>query len=166
MFESNYNILCEMLIDLKRELFEINTQIQRNLLYIREEEVCMQSIESSDSEDLKIFFPRILSSLQKEEIEKANLRKIDFEKQNIKLNKDKALLEERIKIFENVLKQENHQITELHIQNLSYLVHQIELCSLYIDLDPEKAKYELSIISKNLKEIVNKIQNAIRINKE
>lgn len=178
MFENNYIILSEMLTALEQELFEVNSQIQRNLLYIREEEACISSIESSDSEDFKMFYPRTLNSLQKAEIEKANSRKIDFEKENFELNKKKVLFEERIGIVKKVLSQESNRMAAIHVQeedrkriardlhdtslqSLTHLIHQIELCSLYIDLDPKKAKLELSVISKSLKETVNEIRNTI-----
>lgn len=53
---------------------------------------------------------------------------------------------------------------ELHdtsLQNLAHLVHQIELSNLYIDKDPIRAKLELSVVNKNLKNIIDEIRNII-----
>ena len=178
MMEDSYNILNDLLICFKQELFEINARIQRNLLYIKEEDACIKSIQESDSEDFKMFSPRSLSSLQKDEIAKANVRKTDFQKENKDLDEKKKVIENRVKILEEVLKQEGHNLTALHVQeedrnriardlhdtalqNLTHLIHKIELCGLYIDEDPIKAKLELSVIGKNLKEIVNEIRNTI-----
>ena len=178
MMEDSYNILNDLLICFKQELFEINARIQRNLLYIKEEDACIKSIQESDSEDFKMFSPRSLSSLQKDEIAKANVRKTDFQKENKDLDEKKKVIENRVKILEEVLKQESHNLTALHVQeedrnriardlhdtalqNLTHLIHKIELCGLYIDEDPIKAKLELSVIGKNLKEIVNEIRNTI-----
>ena len=178
MTESSYNVLNELLICFKQELFEINAQMQCNLLYIKEEDACIKSLQESDSEEFKMFSPRSLSSLQKDEIVKANARKTDFQKQNEDLDEKKRIIENRVKILEEVLKQESHNLTVLHLQeedrkriardlhdtslqNLTHLIHKIELCGLYIDEDPVKAKLELSVIGIGLKEIVNEIRNTI-----
>lgn len=47
------------------------------------------------------------------------------------------------------------------LQNLSYLVHKVELAGMYIDKDPLKAKLELAIISKNLRAVIDEIRNTI-----
>ena len=178
MIQDNFNILNDMLTTLKQELFNINAQIQCNLLYIREEETCIKSLQESDSDDFKMFSPRTISSLQKDEIAKAKIRKTEFENQNLELNEKKTTVEDKIKTLEKVLKKESHNITVLYLQdedrkriardlhdtslqNLTHLIHKIELCGLYIDQDPVKAKLELSVISKNLKETVNEIRNTI-----
>lgn len=178
MIEGSYNILNELLTRLKQDLFEINAQIQCNLLYIKEEDACVKSLQESDSEEFKMFSPRSLSSLQKDEIVKANARKADYQKQNEDLGEKKRVIEDRVKILEEVLKQEGHNLTVLHLQeedrkriardlhdtalqNLTHLIHKIELCGLYIDEDPVKAKLELSVIGMSLKEVVSEIRNTI-----
>lgn len=177
MIQNNYRILTEMLISFKQELSDINSRIYANNLSIKEEEACVKALE--DTDDFQVFYPRRGNNiLQKDEIEKANVRKIDYEEQNVKLNEIKAVLESRIKQLEKVLKYERHNITainfqeddrqriarDLHdssLQNLVHLVHKIELCNLYIDQDPLKAKLELSLVSKSLKEVMNEIRNTI-----
>lgn len=177
MVQDNYKILTEMLISFKQELSDINAKIYANDLFIKEEEACVKALE--DTDDFQVFYPRRGNTLlQKDEIEKANVRKVDYEEQNIKLNEKKAVLEGRIKQLEKVLRYERHNITainfqeddrqriarDLHdasLQNLVHLVHKIELCHLYIDQDPLKAKLELSLVSKSLKEVLNEIRNTI-----
>ena len=178
MVEGSYHILSELLSCLKQELFEVNAEIQRNYLYIREEDACIKSIQESDSEEFKMFSPRSLNSLQKDEIIKANERKVDFQKQNEELVEKKKVIESRVNQLEKVLNQESHNLTALHVQeedrkriardlhdtalqNLTHLIHKIELCGLYIDEDPIKAKLELSVIGMGLKETVNEIRNTI-----
>jgi len=53
---------------------------------------------------------------------------------------------------------------ELHdtsVQDLTHLIHQIELAGLYIDLDPIKAKLELATINDELRKIIKDIRNTI-----
>jgi len=47
------------------------------------------------------------------------------------------------------------------LQNLTHLVHKIELAGLYIDQDPVKAKLELAVIRQNIKSIIGEIRNTI-----
>ncbi|MCH5339915.1 MAG: sensor histidine kinase [Acetatifactor sp.] len=177
MIQDNYRILTEMLSSFHQELSDINARIHENDLFIKEEVACVKALENTD--DFQVFYPRKDNTpLQKDEIEKSNSRKADYEELNGKLNKTKAILEERIKKLEKILKYESYNITainfqeddrqriarDLHdasLQNLVHLVHKLELCHLYIDQDPLKAKLELSLVSKGLKEVLNEIRNTI-----
>ncbi len=47
------------------------------------------------------------------------------------------------------------------LQNLAHLVHKIELCGMYIDEDPLRAKLELAAIRKNIKEVIEEIRGTI-----
>jgi len=47
------------------------------------------------------------------------------------------------------------------LQNLTHLVHKIELAGLYIDQDPVKAKLELAVIRQNIKSVIDEIRNTI-----
>ena len=53
---------------------------------------------------------------------------------------------------------------ELHdtsIQDLTHIIHQIELAGLYIDMDPVKAKLELAGINDEIRKIIRDIRNTI-----
>lgn len=52
-------------------------------------------------------------------------------------------------------------IHDSSLQNLTHLVHKIELSSMYIDEDPIKAKLELAAINKNLRMVIQEIRNTI-----
>lgn len=47
------------------------------------------------------------------------------------------------------------------LQDLTHLVHQVELSSLYIDKDPVKAKLELATIETGLRKVIDDIRNRI-----
>lgn len=178
MIQDNNDILVEILSNFRQQLSNINAQIHRNLLYIKEEETCVKNFENTDDDELKMFYPRIDNNFQKDEIEKANIRKIDYEKKNEILYERKTLLESMIEKMEMAIGQEGQKTTALNfqeeerkrisrdlhdtaLQNLVHIIHKIELCNMYIDEDPIKAKLELSLVSKNLKEIVNDIRDTI-----
>lgn len=50
---------------------------------------------------------------------------------------------------------------DVSLQNLSHLIHKIELSSIYIDKDPIKAKLELATVEKELRSIINEIRTII-----
>jgi len=47
------------------------------------------------------------------------------------------------------------------LQNLTHLVHKVELTSLYIDRDPVKAKLELATVENGLRKVIDDIRNRI-----
>ena len=54
--------------------------------------------------------------------------------------------------------------SELHdtsLQDMTHMIHQLELCSLYIDVDPLKAKLELEDVSNQLRKVIQDIRNTI-----
>ena len=174
----SYGFLNEMLSELKKELSDLNALIQCNLLYIKEAEVSIKSLEESESDDYKMFSPRSMSEHHKEEIAKAKSRKLLYEEKNSELYDSKEIIEKKIKSLEKILKQEKKSLAVLHVQeedrrriarelhdtslqNLAYLIHKIELCNLYIDEDPAKDKLELSVVSSKMKEVIEEIRNII-----
>lgn len=50
---------------------------------------------------------------------------------------------------------------DISLQNIAYLLHKIELSSMYMDEDPIRAKLELSIVNKKLREVMEEIRSII-----
>lgn len=67
--------------------------------------------------------------------------------------------------FLNIQEQDRQRIArDLHdtsLQNLTHLIHKIELSSMYVDTDPIQAKLELTLISKRLRDTIDEIRNII-----
>lgn len=66
-----------------------------------------------------------------------------------------------LKIQEEDRQRIARDLHDTSLQNLAHLIHKIELSSMYIDKDPIRAKLELSVVNKNLKEIIDEIRNTI-----
>lgn len=176
MIIEDYNILMEIYKELQQEALEIDTQIEENLRHIKEHEIYLKNF--AEPEDLKIFSPRTKENLYREEISRSLREKKYFEEQNVKLLQKRDILLKRIKKLEKIFNRENHKLTVLRIQeedrqriardlhdtslqNLTCLVHKIELSSMYIETDPVQAKLELSVVNKYLRSTIDEIRGTI-----
>lgn len=178
MSQNDYAILCELLNEIRKEKEKVAVELQSNLSSIRAEEIYVQNFMNTESEDYKIFSPRNMELLYKEEIKKIESQKSDYEEKNKTLYHKKNILSSWVERIEKVIKNENSNLNVLDIQeqdrqriardlhdtslqNLAHLIHQIELSSLYIDQDPVRAKIELSVVNKRLRETIDEIRNII-----
>lgn len=175
---NDYIVLSELLNEIRKEREEVDAELQNNLSSIRAEEIYVQNFMDSESEDYKVFSPRSMELLYKDEITKVRNQKSNYEKINKSLCHKKNILSSWIERIEQVVKSENNDLNVLNIQeqdrqriardlhdtslqNLAHLIHQIELSSLYIDQDPIRAKLELSVVNKRLRETIDEIRNII-----
>lgn len=178
MMQDSINILNEIINDLRRELSNLNAEIYLNQLHIREAGERLKSLNDEESDDFKIFSPRSMTEQFRDRIENVISSKVEFEKKNNELQAEKGVLQSKIDKLEEIVRQENDSYTvlsaqekdrqriarELHdtsLQNLTHLIHMIELCEMYIDDDPQKAKLELAVISSSLREIISEIRDTI-----
>ncbi len=176
MIIDDYNILIDVISELKREVLKLDTQIDSNNRSIKEADIYLNNFE--EPEDVRVFSPRNKETVYKEEIQKTLKLKEDHARQNEQLLQKREILSKRLEKLEDFLNKENHKFTalkiqeedrkriarELHdtsLQNLTHLIHKIELCSMYIDKDPVQAKLELTIVSKHIKEIIDEIRGTI-----
>ena len=176
MIIDDYNILIDVINELKQEILKLDAQIECNSRSIKEADIYLKDFV--EPEDLKIFDPRNMETVHKEEIQRTLRSRKDCIRQNEQLNQKKDILSARVRKLETILKRENRELTVLKIQeedrqriardlhdtslqNLTHLIHKIELCSMYIDTDPVQAKLELSIINKHLRESIDEIRGTI-----
>lgn len=174
----SYNVLTNLLEEMQQEMQELDAQIKNNLACIKEAEIYIKGVRDAESEDFKVFSPMNEELIHKEEIEKSSDKKADCEEKNKILIHKREIISSRIKKLNNILDREKQDFSvikiqeedrkriagELHdtsLQNLTHLIHKIELSSMYIDTDPLQAKLELSVISKRLKEIIDEIRGTI-----
>lgn len=174
----DYNIVNDIVKELRQELKELENEILYNLRCMKEADTYVHTFLDTESVDYKVFSPRKGENVHKEEIERTYREKDEYAERNRYLESKRKILCERISQLENILKHREHNLTVLNIQeedrqriardlhdtslqNLAHLVHKIELSSLYIDKDTVKAKLELSEVNKILKETIDEIRNTI-----
>lgn len=89
------------------------------------------------------------------------------EETNLSLNEEDNLGEDKmcgIKILEQQENERSRIARDLHdsvVQVLTNVIHKCEMCSKIIDVDAIRAKLELEIMSKNLRDSINEIRNII-----
>lgn len=180
--------IYQKLLD-EKKVFE--DKINKNLMRIAEIDIYLKSIYDREVSDFKVFSPRSVESVYKEQIERNKLEKYSIENENQyqyrQINRITDYLEKleqilksedtEIPVLSNIDKQElNKKILDIQekerqriardlhdtsLQNLAHVVHMIELSSMYIDKDIIKAKLELASVNKNLKAIIEDIRNTI-----
>ncbi|GFH89575.1 signal transduction histidine-protein kinase/phosphatase DegS [Lachnospiraceae bacterium] len=78
--------------------------------------------------------------------------------------KEKEVINQRLQILDIQEKERQRIARDLHdssLQNLSHLLHNVELSALYVDEDPVKAKLELAVVNSRLKSIIQEIRDTI-----
>ena len=174
----DYNVLNDILADMHHELSELNKKQEYHLQCIKQDDIFIRSFVDSEPDDFKLFSPRNAEDMHRIEIERTISDKEVHQKEYDILSKQVNEFNERIEKLERILEHKDDNIAllnllekdrqriagELHdtsLQNLAHLVHKIELSTLYIDQDILKAKLELSVVNKILKETICEIRNTI-----
>lgn len=174
----DYNVLNDILADMHRELSELNKKQEYHLQCIKQDDIFIKSLVDSEPDDFKLFSPRNAEDIHKNEIQRTIWDKESHQREYDALSNQINEFNERIEKLERILEHKDDNIAllnllekdrqriarELHdtsLQNLAHLVHKIELSSLYIDQDILKAKLELSVVNKILKDTIGEIRNTI-----
>lgn len=80
------------------------------------------------------------------------------------LNDQNRKTDNNLRVLDIQEKERQRIARDLHdssLQNLTHLIHKIELAGKYIDSDVLQAKLELALINKHIKEIIEDIRNTI-----
>lgn len=165
MVLEDYDALCEMLKEFGQEAEEINSQIERNQIRIKEAEAHLNALKNLEPDDVKVFSPRKAEILYKEEIEKIGQEKYLCEKQNQDLYGRKALLENRIKGLTCILNRQIHtpqmEQYEAFIEELEELVQKIQKSSMSIDKNPMQSRQDFAIIVRCLQNLADRMRDSV-----
>lgn len=180
MNESSRLKLQSILSSLEAEADPIAIELEELHNEINRLETSMKSMKDKYSEADLVFSPRSEKN-QKEEL-KQQQGELDYVKkkadrlqerydqinQNIDMIVEVLSSDNEIETSKNGLlyqEQDRHRIArDLHdtaLQHMSYLVTKLDSCKKFIDMDPIKAKMELSIARHNLNETIDEIRSVI-----
>lgn len=182
MDSSNFEIIQTMYDELKNEQADRQSALQEKRNQIAEIDVYLNSLLNKEESDLQVFLPRKVEDIYHDVIEQNKQQKDKLLAECDELEKQFHLDESRMEQLEKFLsgssmfhvkqlsildaqeKERQRIARDLHdtsLQNLTYLIHKVELSSLYIDEDPVKAKLELATVEKGIREVIEDIRNNI-----
>ncbi|MCH5270634.1 MAG: sensor histidine kinase [Lachnospiraceae bacterium] len=180
MSRDDYTSLNEMYIALLEAEDSLKRELKRNLFRISEIDAYLQLLHDQEEEDFKVFSPRNVEEIHKESIaiQKEEKSKLEEENRSLysKINKvtnfakglqramDADTSFNKLEILDIQEKERQRIARDLHdtsLQNLTHLVHKVELASIYMDRDVVQAKLELATLNKGIKEVIEDIRNTI-----
>lgn len=180
---ANYEIIQAMYDELEREQTSDLTTLNKMKNEIDEIDAYLNNLLSrEENDDLRVFLPRKVEGiyhdvieenkkkrerlvLQCDELEKSFSIKNDKMIQLEKILSDSSMLHVKQLFILDAQEKERQRIArDLHdtsLQNLTNLVHKVELTSMYIDKDSVRAKLELATIEKGIRKVIDEIRNSI-----
>lgn len=189
MKDDTYEELQNMLRELCRQRENLQVRIDENNLSIQEVQCFTKKIFDKEDEDFKVFSPRKIEDIYREELEQYSARKDSLERQNIELTAKRDKLDSIIRLLRMIeetdsplesrdsdIREEKSALIQMQekdrqriagdlqdsvLQTLTHLSHKIELSSKFIGQDPVRAKQELAVVSKDMKKVIEDIRGAI-----
>ena len=183
MDAENYEIVQTMYDELKKEQALLLSALHEKKDKIAEIDAYLSSLLNKEESDLQVFLPRKVEDVYHDVIEQNKQQKEILLAECDKLEKQLHSDENNIMQLEKVIsgsssmlhvkqlsildaqeKERQRIARDLHdtsLQNLTHLVHKVELGSLYIDEDPVRAKLELATVAKGIRKVIEEIRNSI-----
>ena len=187
--DENYlNAIQLIMEEDQKELQDLDLRIRDISNEIDECETFLNKMETNSMEEARLFSPRNkLHSLEENILDTKNKQKrLEIERKL--LYQSRAKLQKRITNVGNVFELSNTLFSkqrdpkiglyslfiqekereriarDLHdtsLQNITHLIHKVELATKYLDVDLERAKLELNVIIHNLRDVNQDIRNTI-----
>ena len=182
MEETNYEIIQTMYDELKREQEDMLNALHEKKDEIAEIDSYLNSLLNKEESDLRVFMPRKVEDVYRDVIKQNKQQREKLLSECDTLEKSLRLDESRIEQLNKILsdssmlhvkqlsimdaqeKERQRIARDLHdtsLQNLTHLIHKVELSSLYVDEDPVKAKLELATVEKGIRKVIEEIRNSI-----
>jgi two-component system sensor histidine kinase DegS len=193
MNSASYDIILDLLSNLKIEFKELKSTIDHNNTRISEIENYISSCLNEEDLSYKVFSPRNVETVHKNEFESLRSEADSLQELNFNMYERLDILQSQINQLQTVLnfekdsekrignidphfklnsfgiikiqeKERRRIARDLHdssLQNLAFTIQKLDLASLYIDQDPLRAKLELSVISKGIRDIIEDIRSTI-----
>lgn len=162
MIREDDTILKELVEEFRQSVARLDTRIESNLRGIREAEIILKSYTESEADDIKVFSPRRLEVLHREEIQQARKDIAAFEEENVQLAQEREFLSGRLESLEKVLERQNsgQDLSDASLHKVEEMLHRVEAGSLYIDQNRTvQAKQELAYVSRALRDILDGVQS-------
>lgn len=173
----DYNKLNEILEDFRQEEAELDLLLEHHLQCIRKADIIINNLIKSESDDYRVFSPRKMEIVHKEEIEQAYKDKSIYEEKNRELYRRKDVIDGRIIMLESVLNRQDYEslisekdnsetkitqkdklMREKMIQRISGMLIKLESGIEYMEQNHNiQAKQEFLITKKCMEELIGEI---------
>ena len=140
----DYNTLKEMLSEFRREVTEIEEELYSDTERIRDMDARLRVFTDAEPEDFKVFSPRKMEAVHREEIKRIRQEKSVCENRGRELKEKKEFLIKYIEKLEKILKcrkkdiikgdEAERELQDTVIHDLDQLVHKIEQSSSQIEI--------------------------------
>lgn len=183
MDAANFDIIQSIYDELKKEKKNKSDVVIEKKNKIAEIDAYLDSLLNKDESDLRVFLPRKIEDVYRDVIEQNKQQKEQLLSECDELEKQIHLQDSRIEQLDKIISDKSSMLhvkqlsmldvqekerqriaRDLHdtsLQNLTHLIHKVELSSLYIDQDPIKAKLELATVENGIRKVIDDIRNCI-----
>lgn len=154
LMDESIKILEELENDFITQREGFQNLFHQNLLKIEKVDSYLKDLAETEDEDFRVFSPRSIDNVYKNRIESENAQKAHCEEEN-KIYQEKIdKLDEHIKkintVLHNLIVAEQESKETEKAEQFIHFAHQILECVLYMPLDLERAKRELTVIAKKM----------------
>ena len=111
-----YDEFKNLLDRLHEEKDDIQKQISDNTLQIMEAQSYAKEILDREEEDFKVFSPRKIEDIYKDELEKSNVKQFDYENRNHALINRREKLDSILLVLENVWEEINLELSDAELE--------------------------------------------------
>lgn len=182
MNSTTYDELNRVLHELYKIKENLQSQIDENSIRIQEVQNYAKGILSKEEEDFKVFSPRKVENIYKDELEESRIKQADYENQENQLLGKREKLNSLINVMQKIAEEDhppvsnNQESSDSHPQKtkknkqgddrelldsiylqLSQVMNKIELSAKFSTQDPARTKMELKLVNENLKKIIDEI---------
>ncbi len=176
-------IVEELYDEFNEERIRLSSIYDKNLLSIKESEQYIQELSKNNETDFSIFSPRSIKVDNTEKIRSLEQKIDEIQEENHSISERLKYYDKKVEQLESIKSQgkedclnddssilklleiEKKRVSrELHdttVQTLTHMVHKTELCMKYMDTDTIKAKLELELIHKGIKDIIDELRATI-----
>lgn len=172
MIADDYDKLNGLLEEFLEEAAEADAQISDTARCIRETDAYLATYTGAEPDDVKVFSPRKMEMLYKEEIQKKKEEKSIYEERNRDLLRRKELLDRRIADLQDILSRRKQDFSsrmesakeqyKASMKELDSLADKIGESSGHIDKNPFQARQDFAIIAKRLRETTEHLRKIMR----
>lgn len=172
MIADDYDKLYGLLEEFLEEAADVEAQISDTTRLIRETDAYLATYRGAEPDDVKVFSPRKMEILYKEEIQKKKEEKSLYEERSQCLLRRKEMLDGRIANLQDILSRRKQDFSSrmeagkeqyrASMKELDSLADRIGESSGYIERNPFQARQDFAIIAKRLKETAEQLRKIMR----